>query len=92
MSRIGKQPVTLAQGVTVTINGDNAITVKGPKGTLTQSIDRDIKLKLKITRYLLPGLPIKSVIVQCMVFTDLWCLIWLKAFLKGLPNDLNWLV
>ncbi len=47
MSRIGKQPVTLAQGVTVTINGDNAITVQGPKGTLTQSIDRDIKVEVK---------------------------------------------
>ncbi|MBA4139940.1 MAG: 50S ribosomal protein L6 [Segetibacter sp.] len=47
MSRIGKQPVTLAQGVTVTINSDNAITVKGPKGTLTQSVDRDIKVEVK---------------------------------------------
>jgi large subunit ribosomal protein L6 len=46
MSRIGKQPVTLASGVTVTVGGDNVITVKGPKGTLTQSIDRDIKVEV----------------------------------------------
>lgn len=46
MSRIGKQPVTLAKGVTVTVNGDNVITVKGPKGTLTQTIDRDIKVEV----------------------------------------------
>lgn len=46
MSRIGKQPVTLAEGVKVTIGTDNLITVKGPKGTLTQSIDRDIKVEV----------------------------------------------
>ena len=46
MSRIGKQPVIFAEGVKVTIGTDNLITVKGPKGTLSQSIDRDIKLEV----------------------------------------------
>jgi large subunit ribosomal protein L6 len=46
MSRIGKQPVTLLSGVTVTVGADNTITVKGPKGTLTQAIDRDIKVEV----------------------------------------------
>jgi len=46
MSRIGKQPVTLAQGVTVTVGSDNVVTVKGPRGTLTQQIDRDIKIEV----------------------------------------------
>jgi len=46
MSRIGKQPVTLAQGVTVTVGGDNVVIVKGPKGTLSQQIDRDIKVEV----------------------------------------------
>ena len=46
MSRIGKQPVTLGQGVTVTVGGDNVVTVKGPKGTLSQQIDRDIKVEV----------------------------------------------
>ncbi len=46
MSRIGKQPVTLASGVTVSVSGDNVITVKGPKGTLNQTIDRDIKVEV----------------------------------------------
>ena len=47
MSRIGKQPVTLPSGVTVSVATDNKITVKGPKGQLTQSIDRDIKVEVK---------------------------------------------
>ena len=49
MSRIGKQPVTLAQGVTLTVGADNVITVKGPKGTLTQAIDRDITVAVNGT-------------------------------------------
>lgn len=47
MSRIGKQPVLLVSGVTLTVGGDNTITVKGPKGTLTQAVDRDIKVEVK---------------------------------------------
>jgi large subunit ribosomal protein L6 len=47
MSRIGKQPVTLPSGVTVTVGNDNVITVKGPKGELKQLIDRDIKVEVK---------------------------------------------
>ena len=42
MSRIGKQPITVPDGVTVTVGNNNIITVKGPKGTLSQEIDRDI--------------------------------------------------
>jgi len=42
MSRIGKKPVQVPKGVTITIGNDNVITVKGPKGELTQAIDRDI--------------------------------------------------
>ncbi len=47
MSRIGKQPVILPKGVTVTVGSDNVITVKGPKGELKQVIDRDIKVEVK---------------------------------------------
>ena len=47
MSRIGKAPVTVPSGVTVTVGSDNVITVKGPKGELKQPIDRDIKVEVK---------------------------------------------
>jgi large subunit ribosomal protein L6 len=47
MSRIGKQPVVVPAGVTVTVGSDNVITVKGPKGELKQAIDRDITVELK---------------------------------------------
>ena len=45
MSRIGKLPITVPAGVTVTVDENNFVTVKGPKGTLTQQVNPDIKLK-----------------------------------------------
>jgi large subunit ribosomal protein L6 len=47
MSRIGKQPVIIPSGVTVTLGTDNVITVKGPKGELKQAVDRDITVEVK---------------------------------------------
>lgn len=47
MSRIGKQPITIPSGVTVTVGKDNVITVKGPKGELKEAIDRDIKVEVE---------------------------------------------
>jgi len=45
MSRIGRAPVTVPSGVTVTVGKDNVIIVKGLKGELKESIDRDIKIE-----------------------------------------------
>ncbi len=47
MSRIGKQPVALPKGVTVTVGQHNQLIVKGPKGELKQDIDRDITVEVK---------------------------------------------
>lgn len=46
MSRIGKQPITIPSGVTVTVSKENVITVKGPKGELKETVDRDIKVEV----------------------------------------------
>ena len=46
MSRIGKLPIHVPAGVTVTIK-DNVVTVKGPKGELTQEINPDITVSLE---------------------------------------------
>ena len=46
MSRIGKKPIAVPSGVTVTVSPANEITVKGPKGQLTEAIDRDIKVEV----------------------------------------------
>jgi large subunit ribosomal protein L6 len=47
MSRIGKKPVDIPSGVTITVDKNNEVTVKGPKGELKQNIDRDITVDIK---------------------------------------------
>ena len=46
MSRIGKLPVNLPAGVTVTVAPDNVVSVKGPLGTLSLKVDSDIKVEV----------------------------------------------
>ena len=55
MSRIGKLPVAVPSGVTVTIGDGNLVTVKGPKGTLSRKVSTDMNIaqedgQLVITR------------------------------------------
>ena len=45
MSRIGKLPISLPSGVQVSVDNDNNITVKGPKGELKTAVDRDITVR-----------------------------------------------
>lgn len=46
MSRIGKLPISIPAGVTVSQNG-GIVTVKGPKGELSQKIDSSIIMKIE---------------------------------------------
>lgn len=47
MSRIGRMPVVVPAGVTVSIANDNTVTVKGPLGTLTEKMSSKINIKLE---------------------------------------------
>lgn len=44
MSRIGKAPINIPAGVTISVSDTNLVTVKGPKGELTQQVDAAIGL------------------------------------------------
>lgn len=46
MSRIGKQPIELPDGVDITIKGSD-ITVKGPKGELSRTVDPELKVEIE---------------------------------------------
>ncbi len=46
MSRIGRKPIQLPSGVNVTVDG-NTITVKGPKGTLSRTLHKDMKVTVE---------------------------------------------
>ena len=55
MSRIGRLPITVPAGVTVTVDSNNLVTVKGPKGTLTRQFHPNMTIaqegaELKVTR------------------------------------------
>ena len=47
MSRIGRMPITVPAGVEVTIAENNVVTVKGPKGTLTQQFDPNMAIAME---------------------------------------------
>ena len=46
MSRIGKLPISIPAGVTITVSDDNKVTVKGPKGEMSQVVDPSIKVNI----------------------------------------------
>ena len=46
MSRIGRMPIELPAGVDVKISAENEVVVKGPKGTLTKALHKDMIIKL----------------------------------------------
>lgn len=47
MSRIGKMPITLPAKVDLSVASDNTVTVKGPKGSLSQKVDPDISVSVE---------------------------------------------
>jgi len=47
MSRIGKLPVNLPAGVELTVDANNNVTVKGPKGTLTEQVSKLVKINVE---------------------------------------------
>jgi large subunit ribosomal protein L6 len=47
MSRIGILPISIPEGVSVDVNRDNLVTIKGPLGELHQQVDRNITVKLE---------------------------------------------
>ena len=55
MSRIGRHPIEIPAGVTVTVSDDNVVVVKGPKGQLEQAVNKNIHVAIedghvKVTR------------------------------------------
>ena len=47
MSRIGRAPIEIPAGVTVTLGDENKVTVKGPKGELSRELHKDMKITVE---------------------------------------------
>ena len=92
MSRIGKKPVTVPNGVTVTVGNDNVITVKGPKGELKQAIDRDIKVEVKdgTSEFVRPTDQIRHRAMHGLYRSLIANMV--KGVTEGYKKNLNWWV
>ena len=78
MSRIGRMHITVPAGVTVDYK-DNLVTVKGPKGTLTQKIAThaiDVKVDGNVVTLVITNLKKPS---PCTVFTECSSQTWSRA-------------
>ena len=47
MSRVGRLPIAIPAGVTVTVTPDNVVTVKGPKGELVKTMHKDMSIAVE---------------------------------------------
>ena len=72
MSRIGRLPITVPAGVTVTVDSNNLVTVKGPKGTLSQQVNHAITVNQEGNMLHL----IARKIVLCTACIVPWCTTW----------------
>ncbi len=96
MSRIGKLPISIPAGVTVTLK-DDVVTVKGPKGELSQYVNPAINVAIEdghVTltendKEMLDNPKQKHAFTACIVH---WFITWLWAFLKDIRKNWNLLV
>ena len=93
MSRIGKLPISIPAGVTVTLK-DNVVTVKGPKGEMSQYVNPAINVAIEDGHVTLTENDKKCLITRsrnmlstvCIV---LWFITWLWAYLKDTKKSWN---
>ena len=57
MSRIGNKLITLAEGVTVDVQADNFVTVKGPKGEISAQLCKEMTIEVEGARHEFSALP-----------------------------------
>ena len=77
MSRIGKAPIEIPAGVTVTVSGD-VVTVKGPKGQLSQKVNSDLDVKVEGNHVVV--LPMTANTALSTVSTARLSTTWLSAY------------
>ena len=89
MSRIGKLPISIPTGVTVTLK-DNVVTVKGPKGELSQFVDPSINVAIEDGHVMLTENENEMLdnIKQRHAFHG-WLTTWLLVFLKVIRKNWN---
>ena len=77
MSRIGKAPIEIPAGVTVNVNADNVVTVKGPKGELSQAVNPEFESRLRMATSSSTARATTASTAHSTVFTVRWFTTWL---------------
>ena len=86
MSRVGNNPISIPEGVSIEVNKD-IITVKGKNGEMNQAFD-GVSFDNLLMLYLLKETRSQKITSLNTGFTDLLCLTWLRVYLKVLHS--NW--
>lgn len=89
MSRVGKKLLEIPSDVTVTLNDNNTVAVKGPKGELTRTFHPDMEIKVEDNVLTVARPLIKKSTVPCMVRLAVCLATWLKVYLKDLKEVWN---
>ena len=90
MSRIGKLPISIPAGVTVTLK-DDVVTVKGPKGEMSQYVNPAINVTIEDGHVVLAEN--ENAMLdnpkQKHAFHGHWCTTWLLVYLKDIRKNWN---
>ena len=83
MSRIGKLPISIPAGVTVTLK-DDVVTVKGPKGEMSQYVNPAINVTIE------DGHVVLAENENAMLDNTVhWCTTWLLVYQKDIRKNWN---
>ena len=91
MSRIGRKPIAIPAGVTVTVDGNN-VTVTGPKGTLNSTVNPAMNVAIEGDAVVVSRPDDDAKTEACMVLQEHLSLTWLKVLLMALLKSSKFLV
>ena len=86
MSRIGRMPIAIPAGVTVTIAENNNVTVKGPKGTLVRDLPVEMEIKEEDGVFIVTGRAIQRLMGRVNI-EDNESMYYLQKSLKNMGID-----
>ena len=89
MSRIGKAPIAIPAGVTVTVDANNVVTVKGPHGELKQAVNPDLTVTVEDNHVHISRPATTSSTAASTVSTALSSTTWWKAFTSATARKWN---
>ena len=82
MSRIGKLPVAIPAGVTVSVDAENTVVVKGPKGTITRKMAPDMNIAVEDNQVVVTRPSDLKKHKACLLYTSQMVMMTMLYFLQ----------